>query len=396
MIKILVFGHIPKWWGGKQVSGLSNSMFLLARNISNNSRFSVVFCSTDFGIRFDNKNSMVIKNASYWTLFFSVFNPYIFLPSLTELLKIYDRKFGQKFIVVLAKRMLFQRELMHGNFDIVHLHGIFSYYLLDLAKEHKVILTLHHCLANDISVKQRSFYELIERSLCSDRRISEIVFITNQVSEEFKRKYQIEPSANVILQGFDPMEPRSIIEINKEDDIVLTTVGSISERKGQYRVLQAIKRSGLPITYNCIGGCSDEDLLQKMKSFSRLNNLKFTYKGVLDTHDIINEFCSSNFVILASQKEGFAMPLLESLSLGIPVITTFDAPLVQEGILNNKNAILIEDSSVKSIIEGLQEIKSFHFSKDEIITNVKKYSWSSSADSYMKLMLNMHSEESEV
>ena len=35
MKKVLVFGHIPKWFGGKQSSGLSNGMYQLAFNMAN-------------------------------------------------------------------------------------------------------------------------------------------------------------------------------------------------------------------------------------------------------------------------------------------------------------------------------------------------------------------------
>ena len=48
MKKILVFGHIPIWFGGKQTSGLSNSMFLLAYNLAEFSNdISVSMLSTD-------------------------------------------------------------------------------------------------------------------------------------------------------------------------------------------------------------------------------------------------------------------------------------------------------------------------------------------------------------
>ena len=47
MIKLLVHGHIPKWYGGKQVSGLSNAMFSLAEAISQRKNMDVFFNATD-------------------------------------------------------------------------------------------------------------------------------------------------------------------------------------------------------------------------------------------------------------------------------------------------------------------------------------------------------------
>ena len=47
MIKLLVQGHVPKWFGGKQVSGLSNVMYSLAEGISQGKNIKVFFNATD-------------------------------------------------------------------------------------------------------------------------------------------------------------------------------------------------------------------------------------------------------------------------------------------------------------------------------------------------------------
>ena len=47
MIKLLVQGHLPKWFGGKQVSGLSNVMYSLAEGISQGKNIKVFFNATD-------------------------------------------------------------------------------------------------------------------------------------------------------------------------------------------------------------------------------------------------------------------------------------------------------------------------------------------------------------
>ena len=65
---MLVFGHIPKWFGGKQSSGLSNGMYQLATNIANLTESiiaaNVLVKADDSALGYFMKGIMVPPNSS--------------------------------------------------------------------------------------------------------------------------------------------------------------------------------------------------------------------------------------------------------------------------------------------------------------------------------------------
>ena len=91
-------------------------------------------------------------------------------------------------------------------------------------------------------------------------------------------------------------------------------------------------------------------LKQKVKDFN-LNNI-FTFKGYVnkDSRKII-----SNYDLLLSPTrdfEGFGLSIAESLSVGVPVISTKVGGVLD--YLNNKNSILVKAKSPRSLASSLQ------------------------------------------
>lgn len=62
--------------------------------------------------------------------------------------------------------------------------------------------------------------------------------------------------------------------------------------------------------------------------------------NILKDNDLPNFFKSFDCLVLPTKGEGFGLPVLQSLAVGVPVITTYFSGL--KDIVNNDNAVLIE------------------------------------------------------
>ena len=185
MKKVLVFGHIPKWFGGKQSSGLSNGMYLLAFNMANfTDSLNVSFVATDLHKEKSSEGKLKIYGWRIKTLITYILSRLsatmgMFFTTCAVYSKLYNISIFNLFI----KRVLLKKYIAVVKPDLIHLHGVNSCYLIDIVPENvKIIVTMHHCLVNDHSIKNNVEYRRIEEKICNSKRINAILFITNQVN----------------------------------------------------------------------------------------------------------------------------------------------------------------------------------------------------------------------
>jgi len=390
MKKTLVFGHIPIWFGGRQTSGLSNSIFLLAYNLAEfSNEISVSMLSTDI---FKPYVKMGKLNVYGWTkkmlIFYVLSNITFSIKLLYSTSKLKPKELNLSILNLFLKRILLHKTISEDKPAVVHLHGVTACYFLDIIPGNiEVLVTMHHCLVNDNSVKNKNVYEKKEKEIYNSKRINTIVFIANQVKNEFNKHYgEIIPNSKVILQGFENDKYKFIDKINKENNnITLLTVGGITERKGQLRVVKALKSYSSVFSYICIGSGKEENI-NELKRAAIQNNISMDYLGVLSTEKVRETMASVDFMILPSIKEGFGIPYVESISCGVPVIAPKNTPLAHEGILNKQNSVLIENETVESIESCLSSLIKYNFDRQKVSLSLPNLSWENSAKKYEKLI----------
>ena len=393
MKKVLVFGHIPKWFGGKQSSGLSNGMYQLAFNMANScNNLNISFIATDLHKAISSEGKLKIFGWEKKTLISYILGHLIasigvFFNTWTIYSKIYNISIFNIFI----KRILLKKYISLVKPDLVHFHGVNSCYLVDIVpKNVKIIVTMHHCLVNDNSIKNNVKYRKLEEKISKSKRINAILFITNQVKDEFNALYgSTIPRSEVILQGYE-QEKYYYIEKNnsKNDKITLCTVGSIAERKGQMRVMEALKASNSKYNYICIGG-GDKKTIEELEIKAKKYNIVFEYKGIIETEKIRETMAFVDFMILPSIKEGFGATYVESIACGVPVIAPKNTPLAQENILNKSNSLFIENESVEAIKTCLADLNLYKFNSKSVSQSIPNIGWKNIAKEYEKLILSL-------
>jgi glycosyltransferase involved in cell wall biosynthesis len=98
--------------------------------------------------------------------------------------------------------------------------------------------------------------------------------------------------------------------------------------KGIYELLEAWKVLNPSNWVLNIAGPNEGNTLDKVMAFIKLHNLDNSVKvlGAADSFLRFKLFSSADLFILPSHSENFGIVILESLSFGVPVITTKNTP----------------------------------------------------------------------
>ena len=251
------------------------------------------------------------------------------------------------------------------------------------------ILRIHGINGNNPSIPNFVIHSKIE-NFVTKLPFNKATFVTKTVCAEWKDKYgEFTCDMIPILNGYNQnlFKPSdSWVRIDKKYDIV--TFSGISENKGQIRVVQALcklRKQGIKFSYLIIGNGKD-DYLRMVKKLVSDNKLNVSFRNYLSQKEICNVLYRSKFFILPSITEGFGKVFIESLGTGIPVILPKHLPLANEpGVLNNQNAIFLEDSKVESIERKLKELydNPIVFDPVKVSKSISHLSWSKIAVQYI-------------
>lgn len=171
--------------------------------------------------------------------------------------------------------------------------------------------------------------------------ISRMICVSKAVWDELeawlmKKQIKTEVNPEWVHNGFDRADfhvgsPSCTPEIPKGDYCLL--VGTIEPRKGQQQTLAAFedlwaKGSGLKLVFAGREGWKVKSFCNGLKKHPECGKRLFWYDNCSDTElGILYENCS--FVLVASQGEGFGLPLLEALGHGKRVLCR-DLPVFRE------------------------------------------------------------------
>ena len=146
-----------------------------------------------------------------------------------------------------------------------------------------------------------------------------------------------------VFKAMDKWKCREQLGFNKEDFIV-TCVGGLIERKGQNRILEAIKQLSTPrIKLVFIG---KGDLVLEHESI--------IFKGTVNNADIPVYLNASDVFCLPTLAEGCCNAVIEAMACGIPIISS-DLPFNYD-VLDEQNAILVNPRSIDEIASAIQRL----------------------------------------
>lgn len=389
-MKILSFGHIPSWAGGRQNSGLANAIYQLAKGMSDCEGAEVALAATDVAVPLIQDGKLAIMG---WTrpslVRYMICNPARSLRWLRAVVRA-RRLYGPSISVphFFVKGMHLSRCLRRVKPDVVHLHGLWACIYDSLVPDSaKVVVTMHGLIGTDEMIAGYRHLMKMERDVCRSKRYSFVAFVAGQLIGEFAELYgPIESKALAIPNAYDS-KAFHYIEPEKHDKLTLATIASLSDRKGQNRVIEAIARAGVDCRYVCIG-CGDAEQTARNEELAKRLGVDYEFVGRKSPAEIRQAMAQADYMILPSSTEGFGLVFLEAIACGVPVVLPKCLPIVNEkGLIKpGENAVLIADSSAEAIAAALPSLGMHDFDRRKVAETIPGYTWAGVAQRYVDAM----------
>lgn len=112
---------------------------------------------------------------------------------------------------------------------------------------------------------------------------------------------------------------------------VILTVGTLQPRKGYATVIAALRLVAIPVTYVVIGnrGWMSEAIEEEIATFNREqpNGSRIVWLRGASDQLIASMFTAARLFVLASEYEGFGLPVVEAMRAGCPVAVADNSSL---------------------------------------------------------------------
>lgn len=393
MKKVLALGYLPKWRGGKQSSGLATGLFDLHDAVNEvSSDITVTIAATDV---FKKHYKTSHTNILGWTKAILLKHmvkriyrlPFFFLKAFkmsrkyTSIVPMFD---------TFIKIVFLDYAIDEENPDIIHLHG--AYYALFInaiwRNKRPVILRLHGLNGFDATISGYEEYRKIEKDIIKNS-YSAVTFVTTNICEDWKKKYGYFKCPMIsIINGYNK-DIFFTSDKNVEKVYDLITISGIQERKGQIRVVEALKLlkdEGKNLSYLIIGN-GNKEYVEKIKRFSKENDIHVHFVNYCPQNQLNSFLWQSKWFIQPSTSEGFGKSYIESAAAGIPFILPSHLPIVKEkGIVSETNSIMLKNESVQEIYNTLNKIDfSTCYNPKKVSNSVEHLAWQSLAIKYAEI-----------
>jgi glycosyltransferase involved in cell wall biosynthesis len=198
-------------------------------------------------------------------------------------------------------------------------------------------------------------------------RLSAIVCQSDDMRLDFIGILAIEPSKLVLINN--PITSSEVIIKNNviRDKIHFVTVGRLSLEKGHLRIIEGLSKIyNYKFHYTIIGSGSQMESIKEAIDKYNLAD-KVTY--IPYTAKVLEIVSQNDFFIQGSKVEGFPNALLESCSVGTPVVA-FRAPGgTKDIVVHGVNGFLVDDEiEFVSVLNDIDALK--RLDRNEVIASV--------------------------
>lgn len=225
-----------------------------------------------------------------------------------------------------------------------------------------------------------------------------IITISEFSKKELVEKMNVdEKLIHVVYPGVDekfkPASPAAIEKVRNKYNIdkpYILFIGSIQTRKNLAVLVEAFQKFKDSYILVIAGEKSwgAEEVFAKVQSLKLNKQVKFT--GYLPEVDKIPLLSGASVFAFPSLYEGFGLPILESQSVGTPVICSNTSSLLEAG---GNGALFFNPNDVKQIESTLGKILSSETTRRKLIEkgflNTKRFSWENSAKKTLEIFKSL-------
>lgn len=172
-----------------------------------------------------------------------------------------------------------------------------------------------------------------------------------------------------------------------KDDIVLY-VGKIEERKNILTILKVadiLFLKGLKVKFLLIGNKGYKGYNKLKKEINKRLKRNVIHIEYVNDSELIDFYNLAKVFLFPSFYEGFGLPVLEAMRLGLPVVTSNTSSLPEivgeGGIMHDPTDY---ESFAKSIERLLEDEEFYNKMKEKSLNQAKKFTWKNSAENLLK------------
>lgn len=161
-----------------------------------------------------------------------------------------------------------------------------------------------------------------------------LTFVSNQSRNEYVNRILRKNKSSFIIcplgaDSFGTKKPEFI-----DSKIQFTVLSTLEPRKNHTKILDAFEKlwsNGINVHLTFIGkkGWESDEFFERIDSLEKNEN-RFRIIHGLNDEEVKEIIVNSRATIYASEHEGFGLPPLESLALGIPVIVSSQIPAIKD------------------------------------------------------------------
>lgn len=237
------------------------------------------------------------------------------------------------------------------------------------------------------------------------RLATRLIAVSEDTKKDIIKTYRISAKRiKVIQEGvefgrFARKIKKQIVKIKKRYDInnsYILFVGTVQPRKNLVRLIQAFalltNSNELSLVIAGKLGWLYEDILKAPSRFNVENRVKFI--GRVEDSDLPALYQNAEVFVLPSLTEGFGLPILEAQAAGIPVVAAKKGAIPE---VAGDGALLLDPYKTKEIKDAIIKTLQDKDLRADLIRkgrkNAKKFSWTNTADSTLKYLLETQREK---
>jgi glycosyltransferase involved in cell wall biosynthesis len=237
--------------------------------------------------------------------------------------------------------------------------SLFFYKTKFIGREASVITTM-----NLYSPTSTRFYNILQHIFYT--KLDKVICQSQDMKEDFENYFDI-PSSKLVIINNPVTQNNNLIKFKNESEIIrFITVGRLSKEKGYLRLLQCLSLiKKYEFTYTIIGTGPEE---QNIKESAKNLNLAHLITFIPYTANVLEELNKHDWFLQGSYVEGFPNSLLESCTVGTPVLA-FAAPGGTKEIIKvGVNGFILENES--DFVEHLNQLDKINLDANQIKTHV--------------------------
>lgn len=245
-------------------------------------------------------------------------------------------------------------EKIDDKFDVVYCHfWLYATYVMRYVKKHNLPLFV---ATGEDTIKTEVLggdnYVNLLRNVTKG-----VICVSTKNKEESVAKYLTSTDKCIVLPNaiesdiFHKMDKKALRKQLgfPEDAFIVAFCGRFNQRKGAFRLAEAIQKCGNPNVKAMFIGLP-------MEGQTKLPECEgILHRGALPHDDVAKYLNAADVYVLPSLAEGCSNSIVEAMSCGLPVISS-DLPFNYD-ILDDTNSILIDPMDVDAIARSINKLQ---------------------------------------